>query len=71
MKKVLDAVFMGLGVVPGSDVVYVAGGSDWSIMGFNLATRERVCRISCDHERDGKRYPFGYVGDLRLSPMRL
>lgn len=66
-EGILDAVFMGLGVVPGSDVVYVAGGSDWSIMGFNLATRERICRISCDHESDGKRYPFGYVGDLRLS----
>lgn len=67
-EGILDAVFMGLGVDPDSDVVYVAGGSDWSIMAFDIATRERICRISCDHESGGKRYRHGYVGDLRLSP---
>ena len=66
-EGILDAVFMGLAVSPTSDVVYVAGGDDWSIMAFNLATLERVFRISCDHESEGKRYRFGYVGDLRLS----
>ena len=64
---ILDAVFMGLGFSPDSGVVYVAGGSDWSIMGFDLVTRERVCRISCDHKCGGERYRHGYVGDLRLS----
>ncbi|OQC05147.1 MAG: Phosphoesterase family protein [Candidatus Hydrogenedentes bacterium ADurb.Bin101] len=65
---ILDAVFMGLGFSPDSGVVYVAGGSDWSIMGFDMATRERICRIACDHESGGERYLHGYVGDLRVSP---
>ncbi len=67
-KGILDAVFMGLGVARGSDVVYVAGGSDYSIMAFDLASHARLFRVSCDHESDGKRFQNGYVGDLRLSP---
>ena len=67
-KGILDAVFMGLGVTRGSDVVYVAGGSDYSIMAFDIASRTRLFRVSCDHESGGERYQYGYVGDLRLSP---
>ena len=67
-KGILDAVFMGLGVARGSDVVYVAGGSDYSIMAFDIVSRARLFRVSCDHTADGIRYEQGYVGDLRLSP---
>ena len=67
-KGILDAVFMGLGVARGSDVVYVAGGSDYSVMAFDIASRTRLFRISCDHTVEGNRYQHGYTGDLRLSP---
>jgi YVTN family beta-propeller protein len=66
-EGVLDAVFMGLAIDHSNRMVYVAGGSDWSLMAFDLASRERVFRINCDHEADGKRFEHGYLGDLRLS----
>jgi DNA-binding beta-propeller fold protein YncE len=64
---VLDAVYMGLAIDPANETVYVAGGRDWSVMAFNLATRERLFRIDCAHESGGQSWPNGYVGDLRLS----
>lgn len=66
-EGVLDAVFMGLAVSPDSRTLYVAGGSDWSIMAFDLATRERLFRIDCAHETESEKFRFGYVGDMRLS----
>ena len=67
-KGILDAVFMGLGVARGSDTVYVAGGSDYSVTAFDIATGARLFRVSCDHTSAGERYQYGYTGDLRLSP---
>jgi len=66
-KGVLDACFMGLAVDPTNSVVYVAGGSDYSIMAFDLRTRARIFRIDCAHETGGLTFPHGYVGDMRLS----
>ncbi|GMV99544.1 MAG: phosphoesterase [Candidatus Hydrogenedentota bacterium] len=66
-EGVLDAVFMGLAFSPDSKTLYVAGGGDYSVLVFNLETRERVVRIDCDHEADGKRYQHGYTGDMHLS----
>ena len=66
-KGVLDAVFMGLQTNAASDTVYVSGGSDWSVQAFGLESRELLFRISCDHEADGQRFQFGYLGDMRLS----
>ena len=65
---VLDAVFMGLAVDPASSTVYVAGGGDWSLMAFDLVSRQQVFRLSCVHEADGERFDNGYLGDLKLSP---
>lgn len=66
-EGVLDAAFMGLAITPDSKTLYVAGGEDWSVMAFDLETRERIARIDCAHEAGGDRYNFGYTGDLRLS----
>lgn len=66
-KGVLDAVFMGLQTNSAGSVVYVAGGRDYSLMAFDLETRERLFRIDCDHEVDGERWRYGYLGDIRLS----
>ncbi len=65
--KVLPAAFMGLAVDAKSEVVYVAGAHDWSLMAFSLATRERLFRISCAHETADGKFDTGFVGDLRLS----
>ncbi len=67
-EGVLDAVFMGLAVDPASEVVYVAGGRDWSIRAFKLATREHLFRIDCSHNADGRTYEHGYLGDICLTP---
>lgn len=64
---ILDAVYMGLAVDPGNRVVYAAGGRDWSVMAFDLQTRERLFRIDCAHRSGETFYEHGYVGDLRLS----
>ncbi len=66
-KGVLDAAFMGAAVDPANKVVYIAGGGDWSVMAFNLETRERLFRIDCAHKNDDGDFTFGYLGDLRLS----
>lgn len=66
-KGVLDAVYMGLAFDPRNETVYVAGGSDWSLMAFDLATRKRVFRMSCAHESDGQTFTNGYLGDLRIT----
>ncbi|MBX7257753.1 MAG: bifunctional YncE family protein/alkaline phosphatase family protein, partial [Candidatus Hydrogenedentes bacterium] len=67
-KGVLDATFMGLAVDSDKNVVYVAGGGDWSVMAFDLATRSRLFRIDCAHTVGEETFQYGYVGDLRLSP---
>ena len=67
-EGVLEAVFMGLAVDSESEVLYAAGGRDWSLMAFDLNTRERLFRIDCAHEADGESYRYGYLGDIRLSP---
>lgn len=66
-KGVLDACFMGLAVDPKNEVVYVAGGEDWSVLAFELATRQRLFRIDCAHHQDDGDFTFGYLGDLRLT----
>ncbi|MBI4559783.1 MAG: hypothetical protein HY706_19505 [Candidatus Hydrogenedentes bacterium] len=66
-EGVLDAVFMGLAFSPDSRVLYAAGGRDWSVLAFDLATRQRLFRIDCAHTADGINYEHGYLGDLRLS----
>lgn len=64
---VLEAVFMGLAFSPDSKILYAAGGRDWSVLAFDLETRERVFRLDCAHASDGKQYEHGYLGDLRIS----
>ncbi|MDX9971651.1 MAG: alkaline phosphatase family protein [FCB group bacterium] len=64
---VLDAVYMGLAVDPENRVLYAAGGRDWSVVAFDLETRQRLFRIDCAHEADGTLYRNGYLGDMRLS----
>ncbi len=66
-KSVLDACFMGLAVNPENQVLYVAGGGDYSVMAFDIATRKRLFRIDCAHETAGLTFPYGYIGDLRLT----
>lgn len=66
-KGVLDAAFMGVGFSPDSGTVYVAGGSDWSVTAFDLASGEKAFRIGCAHEADGENFRNGYLGDLRVS----
>jgi YVTN family beta-propeller protein len=65
--QVLPAAFMGLAVDAKSEVVYVAGAHDWSLMAFSLASRERLFRISCAHETAEGKFDTGFLGDLRLS----
>jgi YVTN family beta-propeller protein len=67
-KGVLDSAFMGLAVAPDNRTLYVAGADDWSVFVFDLETRERIARIGCEHQSEGKQYNFGYVGDIHLSP---
>ncbi len=67
-EGVLDAVFMGLAFSPDSKTLYAAGGRDWSVLVFDLATRNRVARIDCAHEAEGKTFKNGYLGDMRISP---
>jgi len=64
---VLDAAFMGLAIDPRSQILFVAGGSDWSVVAFNLETRERLFRIDAAHEADGQTFEHGYLGDMRLT----
>ena len=66
-EGVLDAAFMGLAVGPDNRVVYVSGGSDWSVSAFDLETGDRLFHMSCAHEADGVDYTYGYLGDLRLT----
>ena len=65
---VLEAVYMGLAVDAKSEILYAAGGRDWSVMAFDLKTRQRIFRLSCVNTADGVTYENGYVSDLRLSP---
>lgn len=62
-EGVLDACFMGAAIGPDNKTLYVAGGGDWSLMAFDLETRERLWRLDCAHES----FEHGYLGDLRLS----
>lgn len=64
---VLDAAFMGLAVSPDDKLVYVGGGSDYSVLAITLEDPKQVARIACDHDADGKSFVHGYLGDLRLS----
>jgi YVTN family beta-propeller protein len=64
---VLPSAFMGLAIDAESRAVYVAGGRDWSVMAFDLKTRERLFRIDCAHETADGNFQFGFLGDLRLS----
>lgn len=66
-EGVLDAAFMGAAVDPANKMVYIAGGGDWSVMAFDLETRERRFRIDCAHKNEDGDFTFGYTGDLRLS----
>ncbi|MCP4640762.1 MAG: hypothetical protein GY851_10030 [bacterium] len=66
-EGVLDAAFMGLAIAPDNQTLYVAGGLDWSVSAFDLATREKLYRIDCAHEADDECWRFGYIGDLRLT----
>jgi len=66
-KGVLDSAFMGLAIDSESQTLYVAGGGDWSIVAFDLTTRERLFRISAAHKADGQNFRHGYLGDLRLT----
>lgn len=66
-EGVLDAAFMGAAVDPANKVVYIAGGGDWSVMAFDLETRDRLFRIDCAHKNEDGDFTFGYTGDLRLS----
>lgn len=66
-KGVLDAVFMGLQTDASGNTLYVSGGGDWGLMAFNLDTRERLFRIDCAHEAEGREFQYGYLGDIRLS----
>lgn len=66
-KGVLDAAFMGAAIDPAKSIVYIAGGGDWSVMAFDLNTRQRLFRIDCAHKNEDGDFIFGYVGDLRLS----
>ncbi|MBI1319268.1 MAG: hypothetical protein GC168_10040 [Candidatus Hydrogenedens sp.] len=65
---VLDAAFMGLAISPDSKTVYVAGGSDWSLMAVDLATATQTFRLDCKHRTADAYVRAGYLGDLRLSP---
>lgn len=65
-EGVLDAAFMGLAIAPDNRTLYVAGAEEYAVAVFDLETREKLRAISCRHESGGKRYHFGYVGDLRL-----
>ncbi|MFA6244800.1 MAG: YncE family protein, partial [Candidatus Hydrogenedentales bacterium] len=69
-KGVLDATFMGLAVDPEKNLVYVAGGGDWSVVAFDLSSRARLFRIDCAHTEGEETFQYGYLGDLRLSPDR-
>lgn len=64
---VLEAVFMGLAFDPKGEILYAAGGRDWSVLAFDLKTRQRVFRLDCSHEADGKKFEHGYLGDMRIS----
>ena len=64
---VLASSFMGLAIDAESKTLYVAGGKDWSLLGFDLESRERLFRIDCDHETPEGRFQHGFLGDLRLS----
>ncbi len=66
-EGVLDAAFMGAAIDPANKVAYIAGGGDWSVMAFDLETRERLFRIDCAHQNEDGDFTFGYTGDLRLS----
>ncbi len=66
-KGVLDAAFMGVGFSRDSKTVYVAGGSDWSVTAFDLASGKKSFRIDCAHEVDGETFHNGYLGDLRVT----
>jgi YVTN family beta-propeller protein len=66
-EGVLDACFMGAAIGPDNRTLYVAGGGDWSLMGFDLETRERLFRMDCAHESEGQTFEHGYLGDLRLT----
>lgn len=65
--EVLPSAFMGLAVDAKSEIVYVAGGNDYSVMAFDLATRARTLRIDCAHEAKDGKFEAGFLGDLRLS----
>lgn len=67
-KGTLDAAFMGLAFAADNKTLYVAGGRDYSVLVFDAETRQRMDRISCAHQADGKNLEHGYTGDLRLSP---
>ncbi|MBI5092041.1 MAG: hypothetical protein HZB26_06300 [Candidatus Hydrogenedentes bacterium] len=67
-EGVLEAVYMGLAIDAKNEVVYAAGGRDWSVMAFDLKTRQRIFRLGCEHTADGVTYEHGYVSDMRLSP---
>ena len=66
-SDVLSACFMGLAIDPANKILYVAGGSDWSVMAFDLETRQRLFRIDCAHKNGDGDFTYGYLGDLRLT----
>ncbi len=66
-KGPLDAAFMGVGFSPDSTTVYVAGGGDWSVTAFDVASGQKLFRIDCAHEADGHKFRNGYLGDLRVT----
>jgi len=66
-KGILDSAFMGLAIDSNSQSLYVAGGGDYAVVAFDLATRKRLFRIDASHKVRDQDFEHGYLGDLRLT----
>lgn len=66
-EGVLNAVFMGLAFLPDDRTVVASGGTDGTVMLWDIPNRERIATIDCNGEIDGVTYEDSYTGDLALA----
>ena len=66
-EGVLNAVFMGLAFLPGDRALIASGGTDGTLMHWDIPSRERIATIDCNGEVGGAMYRDSYTGDLALA----
>ena len=66
-KGLLEAVFMGLAILPDNKKIFVAGGQQNKVYIFDLDSGKKLGEVDCNKTFDETDYNDGYIGDMILT----